>query len=288
MDLPLVMGQLSPYALPHCLRNMKRMILQNRTYPRQAGYEEGILVLDLIARWIVPLKCPDSTWLGLEAFQLLPGHKGLDLPEAFVQSRPFSLEVRFHRANRRSPEYISFPVPIPHARSGVHVIVVVQVLPIDGVRIIVIVSLLGLVQMVEDPVDDPADGTGVLADLLQGANRLVLFGGVFFRCHFKMTTGEEYLSFAVVRNSGCKHLYWVDGNGKREGHDIGPPRIHQLFLRARVHNSQLQSQQVYRDIRLSREYLGYFVNSRTVRPASMGVALVESFKGGGDASRGGR
>jgi len=61
--------------------------------------------------------------------------------------------------------------------SGVHVVIVIEIVPIGIIPVVkVVIMFLGLVQVVENPIDHPADGADVLADLFKGANALVVFG----------------------------------------------------------------------------------------------------------------
>jgi hypothetical protein len=66
----------------------------------------------------------------------------------------------------------------------VHVVGIVQVFPLAGAGIIVvlvvIVFVLGLQQMVQNPVDHAADGAGVVADFLQAVEGLLVVRGLVF------------------------------------------------------------------------------------------------------------
>jgi hypothetical protein len=107
---------------------------------------------------------------------------------------------------------------LPEQRhSVVHIIVVVQVVPIECIGVIVVIFIfifvVGLVEMVQDSVDHPADGAGVLTDFLKGLDRLFIFKWVFFWCHFEMITQKEYLRIAVIGNNGSKGYVEMDGTG---------------------------------------------------------------------------
>jgi hypothetical protein len=78
---------------------------------------------------------------------------------------------------------------------------VVQVVPVDTVRIIIriIGNVAGFMQVIQNAVDHPPDGTGVLTDLFQQLG-FAFFGGYIFGCHLKMTTEQKYLSLSVMEN----------------------------------------------------------------------------------------
>jgi len=60
MDLPLKMGQLPFDGFPQWLRDGEDVIVEDRAHSRQAGYEEGVFIPEVIARGIVHAKRPDA------------------------------------------------------------------------------------------------------------------------------------------------------------------------------------------------------------------------------------
>jgi len=120
---------------------------------------------------------------------------------------------QYARKRSRDPHSAGL-MPGWRRRSIVHVVLIVQVFPLEGIGIVILifVSLMSLMQVVQYAVDDPADGAGVLTDLFEVLKGLFVLHRFFFWCHFEMITQKEYLSFVVPgnnRSKGYVAAFWL-------------------------------------------------------------------------------
>ena len=96
-----------------------------------------------------------------------------------------------------------------HSISIIHIIIPIQVFPTHAVRVVVFVLLRAFMQMVQDPVHYPSDGPCIFADFFQGLHgSFFFFRCLFFRCHFKMVTRGDYLSFVVLEYRMLANIFY--------------------------------------------------------------------------------